>query len=106
MNRFNFDQLLISTIDTLKASAIEKCVHADKTLLSIYAELEDLSDKNNNFKHHTTHLEGAISQNKEWVSTFGFKSSNSYWSKVVVSKPVSKSWSSFCKETILETKPL
>lgn len=78
VNRFNFDQLLISTIDTLKASAIEKCVHADKTLLSIYAELEDLSDKNNNFKHHTTHLEGAISQNKEWVSTFGFKSSNSY----------------------------
>ncbi len=78
VNRFNFDQLLISTIDTLKASAIEKCVHADETLLSIYAELEDLSDKNNSFKHHTTHLEGAISQNKEWVSTFGLKSSNSY----------------------------
>ena len=78
VNRFNFDQLLISTIDTLKAFAIEKCVHADETLLSIYAELEDLSDNNNSFKNHTTHLEGAISQNKEWVSTFALKSSNSY----------------------------
>ena len=78
VNRFNFDQLLISTIDTLKAFAIEKCVHADETLLSIYAELEDLSDNNNSFKNHTTHLEGAISQNKEWVSAFALKSSNSY----------------------------
>jgi len=40
--------------------------------------LEDLSDKSNSFKHHTNHLEDAISQNKEWVSTFGLKSSNSY----------------------------
>jgi acetolactate synthase small subunit len=78
LNRFNFDQLLISSIDTLKTSAIEKYVNADETLLSIYAELEDLSDKSNSFKHHTNHLEDAISQNKEWVSTFGLKSSNSY----------------------------
>ena len=79
VNRFNFDQLLISTIDTLKASAIEKCVHADETLLSIYAELEGFNeDKSNNFNNHTTHLEDAISQNKEWVSSFGLKSSNSY----------------------------
>jgi hypothetical protein len=79
VNRFNFDQLLISTIDTLKASAIEKCVHADETLLSIYAELDGFNeDKSNNFNNHTTHLEDAISQNKEWVSSFGLKRSNSY----------------------------
>ena len=32
INQFNFDQLLIPTIDTLKSTAIEKSLHADQAL--------------------------------------------------------------------------
>jgi len=78
INRFNFDQLLISTIDTLKAPAIEKCVHADEALLSIYSELKAVSDQNNGLHTHTVYLEEAIAQNKEWVSTLSFKSNTTY----------------------------
>ena len=35
ISRFNFDQLLVSTIDTLKAIAVEKCLEADKVLFKL-----------------------------------------------------------------------
>ena len=39
ISRFNFDQLLISSIDTLKLPAVEKCLEADKVLLEHYETL-------------------------------------------------------------------
>ena len=77
ISKFNFDQLLISTIDTLKASALEKCLHSDESLLEMYTELEGYTNTNLNLAKHIETLEWAISQNKEWVSNFKVKSKKS-----------------------------
>ena len=50
ISRFNFDQLLISSIDTLKLPAVEKCLEADKVLLEHYETLlEDSFKKKSSF---------------------------------------------------------
>ena len=55
ISRFNFDQLLISSIDTLKLPAVEKCLEADKVLLEFYKTLlEDSFKKKSSF--NTNHL--------------------------------------------------
>jgi hypothetical protein len=82
VSRFNFDQLLISTIDTLKATAIEKCLRADQDLLEMYLELERFEDRNLSLSKHTVHLEDAIAQNQEWVSNLVDKKVDSYYSTV------------------------
>jgi len=78
ISRFNFDQLLISTIDTLKAPAIEKCLLADQALLELYSKLKELEFSNLDFVKHTELLEEAISQNKEWILSFNVKSTDSF----------------------------
>lgn len=78
ISRFNFDQLLISTIDTLKAPAIEKCLLADQALLELYSKLKELEFGNLDFVKHTELLEEAISQNKEWILSFNVKSTDSF----------------------------
>ncbi|MEK9740360.1 MAG: hypothetical protein VW262_04165 [Flavobacteriaceae bacterium] len=40
ISRFNFDQLLISSIDILQVSAIEKCIQSDAYLLEKYNEIQ------------------------------------------------------------------
>ena len=82
VSRFNFDQLLISTIDTLKATAIEKCLRADQDLLEMYLELERFEDRNLSLSKHTVNLEDAIAQNQEWVSNLVDKKVDSYSSTV------------------------
>ena len=52
ISKFNFDKLLISTIDTLKASALEKCLHSDESLLEMYTELEGYTNTNLNLAKH------------------------------------------------------
>ena len=42
---FNFNQLLISSIDTLKATALEKCIEADKMLVEIYQSILALNQE-------------------------------------------------------------
>lgn len=78
VSQFNFDQLLISTIDTLKATAIEKCLHADQALLEMYLGLEKFEDRNLSLSKHSTHLKDAIAQNQEWVSSLIVKKEDSY----------------------------
>ena len=78
ISRFNFDQLLISTIDTLKAPAIEKCLHADQALLELYSKLKELEFGNLDFVKHVELLEEAISHNKEWVLSFNVKSTDTF----------------------------
>ena len=78
ISRFNFDQLLISSIDTLKAPAVEKCLHADQNLLEIYLGLKEFEGSNLNFDKHIEQLEVAISLNEKWVSNLTEKRSNSF----------------------------
>jgi len=70
ISRFNFDQLLISSIDTLKATAIEKCLLADQSLLDIYTQLESFEIKKIDFTIPISTIENAMEQNKEWVTVF------------------------------------
>ena len=78
ISRFNFDQLLISSIETLKATAIEKCIFADQTLLEIYTQLDSFEIKNLDLQKHVSNLEMAMSQNKEWVELILEKKRASY----------------------------
>ncbi len=64
ISRFKFDQLLISSIDTLKQSAVEKCLEADKVLLEYYKTLLEDSFENEKFNQHKSCIEVALEQNK------------------------------------------
>jgi hypothetical protein len=73
INRFNFDQLLIASIDTLKASAIEKCVHADQALLEVYKQLREYQADNLEVENQCSLVEKAVIQNKEWMAGLALK---------------------------------
>ena len=64
VSRFNFDQLLISSIDHLKASAIEKCLEADKLLLDLYQTLFDQEFENSKLLQHLSSIEVALDQSQ------------------------------------------
>lgn len=64
VSRFNFDQLLISSIDHLKASAIEKCLEADKLLLDLYRTLFDQEFENSKLSQHLSSIEVALDQSQ------------------------------------------
>jgi hypothetical protein len=64
VSRFNFDQLLISSIDHLKASAIEKCLEADKMLLDLYRTLFDQEFENSKLLQHLSSIEVALDQSQ------------------------------------------
>lgn len=70
ISRFNFNQLLISSIDTLRATALEKCLEADKFLLVLYAELVKGAIENSKFIQHVSSLEIAVDQNEILVSNY------------------------------------
>ena len=63
ISRFNFDQLLISSIDTLKLSAVEKCLEADRVLLELYQSLLKDTFKKEKFLQHKSSIEVAMEQN-------------------------------------------
>ncbi|MDA7808061.1 PA2169 family four-helix-bundle protein [Flavobacteriaceae bacterium] len=64
VSKFNFDQLLISTIDNLKASAFEKCLEADRTLLGLYQNLFDQQFKNSKLAQHLSSIKAAYDQSQ------------------------------------------
>ena len=62
ISRFNFDQLLISTIGTLKLPAVEKCLEADKKLLEFYKTLLEDSFNKEKFLQHKSCIEISLEQ--------------------------------------------
>jgi len=70
ISRLNFDQLLISSIDTLKATAFEKCLESDKVLLEDYKILIKNSIKSEKFLQHSSSIEIAIEQNMALVADY------------------------------------
>jgi len=71
ISRFNFDQLLVSTIDTLKATAVEKCLEADNVLYKLYKEFIDLDEyKNSEFIEHSSIIQDAINKNQVLVDSY------------------------------------
>lgn len=66
---FNFNQLLISSIDTLKATALEKCIEADKILVEIYQSILALNQETK-FESNLNRLTQASEQNEMLVSKY------------------------------------
>lgn len=65
--------MLIASIDTLKASAIEKCVHADQALLEVYQQLREYQADNLDIEKQCSLVEEAVIQNKEWMTSLALK---------------------------------
>jgi hypothetical protein len=66
---FNFNKLLISSIDTLKATALEKCIEADKMLVEIYQSTLALNQETK-FESNLNRLTQASEQNEMLVSKY------------------------------------
>jgi len=66
---FNFNQLLISSIDTLKATALEKCIEADKMLVEIYQSILALNQETK-FESNLNRITQASEQNEMLVSKY------------------------------------
>ena len=73
INKFNFDQLLVSTIDKLKSTAIEKCLEADKMLLKLFTEFIEFGYENSEFLNHMSSIRIAINKNQVWVNNYLYK---------------------------------
>jgi hypothetical protein len=63
--------LLVSPIDTQKATAVEKCLEADKVLYKLYKEFIDLDEyKNSEFIEHSSIIQDAINKNQVLVDSY------------------------------------
>ena len=72
-SRFNFDKLLISSIDKLRANALDKCLESDRFLLETYLSLQDSEFQNEKFLQHSSSIEIAIEQNEALASDYKIK---------------------------------
>jgi len=72
-SRFNFDQLLISSIDKLRANALDKCLESDRFLLETYLSLQDSEFQNEKFLQHSSSIEIAIEQNEALALDYEIK---------------------------------
>ena len=72
-SRFNFDQLLISSIDKLRSNALNKCLESDRFLLETYRTLQDSEFQNEKFLQHSSSIEIAIEQNEALASDYKIK---------------------------------
>jgi hypothetical protein len=66
---FNFNQLLISSIDILKNSALDKCVQSDKTLLEMYSKILPFTHDKPKFDHHINGIKKAINESNSSFSS-------------------------------------
>ncbi len=73
ISRFNFDQLLISSIDMLQASAMEKCLQADQIVLDLYQEIAALNISSVVFTEPINTIKEALQKNREIASTYVLK---------------------------------
>lgn len=67
---FNFNQLLISSIDTLKATALEKCIEVDKMLIEIYQNIMGFKSEFSSIQSNLNRLLEAAEKNKALVENF------------------------------------
>ena len=65
---FNFNQLLISSTDLLKKSALDKCAQSDKTLLEIYSKILPFMLETSKFDRHIDGIQKAIDESNSSFS--------------------------------------
>ena len=65
---FNFNQLLISSTDLLKKSALDKCAQSDKTLLEMYSKILPFMLDKSKFDRHIYGIKKAIDESNSSFS--------------------------------------
>jgi len=60
---FNFNQLLISSVDILKNSTLDKCLQSDTILLEIYSKILPFIEDTSKFDRHINVINKAINEN-------------------------------------------
>ena len=65
---FNFNQLLISSIDLIKKSALDKCAQSDKTLLEMYSKILPFMLDTSKFDRHIYVIKKAIDESNSSFS--------------------------------------
>ena len=65
---FNFNQLLISSVDILKNSTLDKCLQSDTILLEIYSKILPFIEDTSKFDRHINVIKKAINENNSSFS--------------------------------------
>ena len=65
---FNFNQLLISSVDILKNSTLDKCLQSDSILLEIYSKIIPFTEDTSKFDRHVDGIKKAINENNSSFS--------------------------------------
>ena len=73
INGFNYNQLLISSIEILKITALEKCIHADEMLIQIYNDILKLSSNSTKFESNLNRLLKAKEKNEALIANYPLK---------------------------------
>ncbi len=63
IGRFNYDQLLISSIHEIKSSSIKKCIKSDEILLEIYSKIEKIKGDSKTFSYQKTKIKNSLIKN-------------------------------------------
>ena len=73
INGFNFNQLLISSIEILKITALEKCIHADEMLVQVYNDILKLNSNSTKFESNLNRLLQAKEKNEALIANYPLK---------------------------------
>ena len=63
IGRFNYDQLLISSIHEIKSSPIKKCIKSDEILLEIYFKIEKIKGESKIFSDQKNKIKKSLIKN-------------------------------------------
>ena len=68
IGRFNYDQLLISSIHEIKSSPFKKCIKSDEILLNIYNKIEDIKGESEIFSYQKNKIKNSLIKNPDLVN--------------------------------------
>ena len=68
IGRFNYDQLLISSIHEIKSSSIKKCIKSDEILLEIYSKIEKIKGSSKTFSAQKNKIKNSLIKNLNFVN--------------------------------------
>lgn len=68
IGRFNYDQLLISSIHEIKSSSIKKCIKSDEILLEIYSKIEKIKGSSKIFSTQKNKIKNSLIKNLNFVN--------------------------------------
>ena len=68
IGRFNYDQLLISSIHEIKSSPFKKCIKSDEILLKIYNKIEEIKGESEIFSYQKNKIKNSLIKNPDLVN--------------------------------------